>query len=648
MKKQKYIILLLSLLIVFLLLFFVVNISFVGAESEKGKSDYLTDCAEKEGWTYNQALSPKTKFYSGEDPVEYYTTFFKIFDCFRNTQTKPQRLIDANEPWSPSSWFSYKAIGSLSRTVKMPWEQTYGNVSQCHSDGSDACGKTDHSCRQSCGNIQKAHGYEKAKSCYLDCRFKNYKCHDEYNIKCENELRSLVMAWAREKKVELDKQIPAEKPKTEKPKADPYQDPEEKICEPNETKCENDYLWRCKSSGLSWESTKCLIGCDSVTSQCIEHGDLSITLSPNKVRLPADGKASQEFSIVAKAGDTPLKGEKFTISIWAPFSKNAISDFGKTNVKTVTTDSSGRASFIYTAPMSPEGIYFKNFNFQIRVIGITDKKIEIILVDPKPIIDINMAERSILEGKEPGVNYIDIGITDEFGKEWDIKIESNLGRLAPQGRSGEFYTLIDKTRGKEYKFNWLPPEGAAELVDAIMNYTIAHQKDWSKFKTGIKEDSVDFALSELFFEKPKAMEEFKSWKDFYENSKVDVKDLQEYVRQIKTSTSAYERFLRSLSMGFRGLQVFHGTKGFVEDKLGDSNEKSSFKEYLEGIRDKTIHYGIDSLKSGLNHWADLVREGSLDTRRIPVTVRVEITNDLGFKARKSGTFEYIYYTLERQ
>jgi len=639
MKKQKYIIILLVSV-----LFSFTFINFVKAQ------DYLEICAEREGWTKRSVLyfSVKTDFGVDENPAEYYSTLFKILRCYRDSQPVPS----AEHP-RKNSWLNFTSILNLARTSGVVMD---GNRTQCQGEGFNNCDKTSLQCQKNCSEIEIREGYVKAKPCYDSCSIENIKCYATIEVKCENEVEAAVMAWAGKLKVEIDREVP-KRIEDEKLIDDDGEDETiEKICEPKETKCIDDYFWRCVSDGSRWESTKCLMGCDPGTSQCREVGELSVTISPDKVRLPADGKSTQEFVLKATADGAPLKNERFTVVMWTPFwidyearvkAEDVLNNFGTINAKTITTDASGRASFVYTAPMASQRVYFENLSFQIKVEGVRENKIEITLIDPKPRITVNLAERSILEGSKPGVNYIDIQIEDEFGKEWDIAVKSNLGKFAVGGREGEFYTLLDKTRTRGYKANWLPPEGVAELVDATMNYVIAHQKDWSNFKTGIKEDSVEFALGEIFLGKPDAQKEFESWKEIYGAWKIDVEVLQENVNQIKSSTSAYERFLRSISMGFRGLQVFYGTKSFVDDKLGEKKPTTDFLDYIKSIRDKTINYGVDSLRSGLNLWADFVREGSLDTRRTSVSIMVEVGNDSGFSVRKSGVFEYIYYTLNK-
>ena len=121
----------------------------------------------------------------------------------------------------------------------------------------------------------------------------------------------------------------------------------------------------------------------------------------------------------------------------------------------------------------------------------------------------------------------------------------------------------------------------------------------------------------------------------------NVNQMQRDLNRMKTSTSNYERFLRSLSLGLEGLQTFYGTKGFVEGEF-ESSEDDPFK-FLKKVRDNTFDYGVDSFQSGLRYWANLVREGSLDTVRIPVHIVVEVTDDQGFKTRKGEVFQYTYH-----
>ena len=255
------------------------------------------------------------------------------------------------------------------------------------------------------------------------------------------------------------------------------------------------------------------------------------------------------------------------------------------------------------------------------------------------------------------MNFADVLIIDEDSEEWNLRVTTSMGRLVPAGRGGEFHTLIDKTKQKEYHFNWKPPESAVELIDATMEYARDHHKDWTSYKKDIKGDAIDFAGNAITGDMTLGMDNGKlkqfeeamdddDYKDQYETWETNINELKRDVNRMKTSTSVYEMFLRSISFGLEGLQIFYGTKGFVEGKLGDASEESGGREYLEGVRDRTIHYGVDSLQAGIRHWANLVREGSLDTISVPVHIIVEVTDDQGFMAREDAVFRYTYHMVE--
>ena len=173
-----------------------------------------------------------------------------------------------------------------------------------------------------------------------------------------------------------------------------------------------------------------------------------------------------------------------------------------------------------------------------------------------------------------------------------------------------------------------------------MEYVKDHKNDWTSYTSGLKSDASSTFYATTTGEKISG--EINSYKSQYDTWNGNVNQMQRDVNRIQTSTSRYETFLRSISFALEGLQTFYGTKGFVEGKLGEG-DSSDLKQYLESVRDKTIDYGVDSLQAGLRYWANLVREGDLDTIRIPVQIVVEVTDDDGFKTKESKVFQYTYH-----
>ncbi|MBU2577180.1 MAG: hypothetical protein KKF50_05680 [Nanoarchaeota archaeon] len=366
---------------------------------------------------------------------------------------------------------------------------------------------------------------------------------------------------------------------------------------------------------------------------CMQKCSFDTSINPSSSMLIANGIDSQEFILTAKSGGSPLKNEKFTVSFWFPFNSKLMEDYGKISPTTITTDESGKAQFTYYSPRAPDGTYLKNLNFELRATGKSGTKTTIKLLDPKPQIKITLSQGSMLEGNE--MNYADVEIIDEDSSEWSIKVTTSIGTLI-RGGGGEHKTLLDKTNTKAYKFNWNPPASAVELIDGNMEYIKDHKNDWSSYTSGLKSDAVNTLSGELTGDKIGG--EIESYKSQYNTWNGNVEQMQRDVNRIRTSTSSYETFLRSISFGLEGLQAYYGTKGFMDDKLG--GEDSS---YLESVRDKTIDYGVDSLQAGLRYWANLVREGSLDTVRIPVQIIVEVTDDDGFTTKRSKVFQYTYH-----
>jgi|TARA_Y100000310_G_C20669311_1_gene809360 hypothetical protein len=370
---------------------------------------------------------------------------------------------------------------------------------------------------------------------------------------------------------------------------------------------------------------------------CMARCSFDTTISPSKVTLAADGRAKQEFILTAKSSGSPLKNERFSLSLWFPFKSEVMDNYGNINLNTVDTDSNGQATFTYSAPRAPDGYYLENLNFEVRANGKTGTKAQINLIDPKPKIILKLDQRSMLEDSTQ-MNFADVEIIDEDSKEWDIKVTTSIGTLVPTGRGGNFITLIDKTKEKDYHFNWNPPESAVELIESTLAYVADHRTDWNNYQSNLKNSAADSALG---LGVPDSVLKSKGYKDQMNNWKGNVDQMQRDLDRMKTSTSNYERFLRSLSLGLEGLQTFYGTKGFVEGEFESSGDDPL--AFLKKVRDNTLDYGVDSLQSGLRYWAGLVREGSLDTVRIPVHIVVEVTDDQGFKTKKGEVFQYTYH-----
>lgn len=438
--------------------------------------------------------------------------------------------------------------------------------------------------------------------------------------KCEDCCRNLMQTYSKQKPYEISNLVYSCHANCEKLKK-----PEEENTTKKEDTCFN------KKQDEGEEGVDC-------GGSCMKRCSYSVSISPNTATLFADGKSSQEFILTASSSGSPLQNERFTLSFWFPFNSKVMDTYGQIKPASVTTDENGKASFVYHSPRAPDGKYLKNLNFEIRATGKSGAKAKINLIDPKPIVKIKLDKRSMLEGNE--MNFADVTIIDENSKEWSIKITTNIGKLIPTERSGEFNTLVDKVQRKEYHFNWKPPVSAVELIDGTLEYTKDHRNDWSSYTSGLKKDTVNLAVGALPLSE--VVEEVESYKSQYETWNGNINQLQRDINRIQTSISSYEKFLRSLSLGLEGLQIFYGTKGFVEGKLGDDSS-SSFKEYLEGVRDKTIDYGVDSLQSGLRYWANLVRESNLDTVRIPVYIVVEVTDGEGFTTKEIKVFQYIYH-----
>lgn len=408
------------------------------------------------------------------------------------------------------------------------------------------------------------------------------------------------------------------------------------------------------------------IDCGGSCAPCV----YNVRLSPLKPELFADGKTTQEFTITVTRLGEPVDGLSFNLSAKDVRSTLSIFDSdGRLSSSSVTTDSSGTARFTYTVPRAPEDKYFKTQSIMLYASGPSSKYTYIKLKDPKPKVKVRLQKRSMLEGKTGDeINYADVTIEDEDSEGWDIKVDTSIGGLISlTGSGGRVQTLIDRTDSTEYHFNWGPPVSGVELIDSYMEFVRDHKKDWSSYKSDMKDSVKDLVMDKLGEEageiiesglasRPKlkkaydiygksmdVMGEVGDFKDQYENWKGDVKAITHDIERIKTSTSGFEKFLRGLSIGVKGLHTVYGTKGFIESKLKPGEDDDAVTTFLNSMLDRTIQYGCDSLQTGLENYANTVREGNHETRRMPVKVIVEVTDEDGFKGKQTGLFEYVYY-----
>ncbi len=397
------------------------------------------------------------------------------------------------------------------------------------------------------------------------------------------------------------------------------------------------------------------VDCGGVCPGC----NYQLTVIPTTAELFADGKSKQDFNIIVTLYQKPIGGLTFNIF------NNEILGFsdcfdssGRFSPSSITTNSEGKASFTYTAPLAT-GKRFKNASVDLAISGKAGKRIAIKLTDPRPEIEVKLDQRSMIEGEE--MNYADVKIKDEGSKMWRVKVETSIGTLIPvgEGRGGNVYAIVDTINKPEYHFNWNPPQSTVEMIDSYAVYSRDHRIDAQDFKDNFRDEVIERALSlvgEAAGSNSWAVSHgggdveqtiemglgAKSYYDQYEKWKGNVTQVQRDVGEIKNSLSGYETFLRSLSIGVEGLQTYSGTKKFIKDKF-ENAEETQLEEFLGNVQDMTIKYGCDSLQSGLRFLANLERESKTFTWTMPVHIIVEVTDEDGFTAKKDTVFEYTYH-----
>ena len=386
----------------------------------------------------------------------------------------------------------------------------------------------------------------------------------------------------------------------------------------------------------------CENGVQDIGEDAIDCGGICLpcsyvtTLTPSKTEMYADGTSTQSFTMKAIYRGEPVSG--LTYSVSSEFTNRLSGSAGRLSSSSITTGADGTASFTYTAPSTPAK-YFNDVEASIRVAGSSGQRAYVTLKDPKPKISIKLSERSMLESN--AMNYADVTIDDGDSVKWDVKVDASLGKLMAGGRSGEYLTLSDSIDVKDYSFIWKRPPSAVEIIESYAEYVEDHKNDWKNLKNGVKSVATDTVLDAMG-PVGALVGEVKNWKDQFTSWNGNVDEMTKDINQIRTSTTSFERFLRSISLGVEGLQTFYGTKGFIESKMGDDGDPNAFVGFIKAVRDKTIDYGCDSLQSGLRRWASLVREGSLDTRTIPVKIRVTVIDGEGNVGKKTAVFRYTY------
>lgn len=397
------------------------------------------------------------------------------------------------------------------------------------------------------------------------------------------------------------------------------------------------------------------VDCGGVCTPC----NYKIEISPSKAELFADGKSKQDFVITTTLYNKPAKNMSFTITLDRnPKFLESFDSNGRITPTTITTNSEGKANFSYFSPLA-NGKRYKDAISELAIAGATGQRIYVNLKDPRPWPEITLSQRSMLEGNE--MNFIDVKINDEDSKKWKIKVDTSLGTLIPigDGRGGRVYSIVDTISNPKYLLNWNPPESVMEFVDSYINYAKAHNADATNLEEGLLDTAVEGAISlvgKVAGASGKGGQDLeqaleigigvKSYYDQYKNWKGNVEQIQKDINQIKNSSSLYEKFLRSLSLGTESIQTYWGTKKFITEKLGQPSNENEFVSFLKDIGANVIDYGCDSLQSGFRFLADLERESNTKTLEIPVHLIVEVTDEDGFSTKKDAVFNYVYHFLD--
>lgn len=217
--------------------------------------DYREVCEERVGISF----TPKTNFYPGEDPVEYYERFFRIMNCLREVQpVPPLDLIHKYAIWYPIHAFTYTSILNFARTtVKMPWYEG-SQQSKCTVDAEKVCSDTELQCRVACPedwdyDFRNKYGpHYGINECYANCGLRYRECQRAYYRKCEDEFEAYTMVWARELKVELDGLV--DDPKDQPPESTPT----EEFCGDNRCSIFKEFCFSCPQDCKCPPGTVCV------------------------------------------------------------------------------------------------------------------------------------------------------------------------------------------------------------------------------------------------------------------------------------------------------------------------------------------------------------------------------------------------------
>jgi len=386
----------------------------------------------------------------------------------------------------------------------------------------------------------------------------------------------------------------------------------------------------------------------------------SVTISPSSAELYANGREEQEFTVTVKLADTGEAVDNAKFDLHVQELRRRIGDPGDLSTYSITTDSSGQATFTYTSPQSH--IYDLPFvESEIRL-SVTDRthtggEATITLLDPRPKITIEKENANVLQEDGTGMAYIDVLVDDPDSEDggWVYVVKPRSGKVYTTWMLTPDYWFEVDTSEAILQFNWVPPKGPVELRDYMMTLVQGQRSDWNNLKSNLLgeqdgvQDGLDMLknLDESIYgeDSPlgQAAGEVKSYYDFGKNLKGNIDELIKDGKRIADSVTKYEAFLNFLSGGVEVLEVTYATKSFIEGKLADPNDSNKLKEWLEGKRDTLIGYGCNSLQTGLRTLADTEREANLESIRVPMHVDVTVTDSDGYKTEEDILLYYTYF-----
>lgn len=387
---------------------------------------------------------------------------------------------------------------------------------------------------------------------------------------------------------------------------------------------------------------------DSYSGSCVKIAKI-VTLTPEKITLNADGLSSYAFEVKVTSQGNPIIGENVGLRIFDMY--HQFNELGTISFSSVATDNEGKAHFNYTSPklsQNNRGLTFTTYNgIHVQAIHENGNPYStVILKSSVPSVSISSSARAIQETDSSGVINLRLSIKDIDSESFTYSINTNLGSLITGKDVGSMSkTISGEINSKTLNFRWLIPDSKYEVRDFEYTMDSNDAKAWDSLMNNYKsaaniilegQDNEDLLIS--------------GFESQYDSAMGSIEYLKEDLDRMKGgATSSLEAALNLVDMGVEGLQLWAGTKSYIDDtkkQVAGIDESLSFSQKVKQAYEKSVgstkDYFIDKLQSRLRSYADAERGSNLKSSRIPITINVTITDDTGLFTTNSIILYYTY------